>query len=151
MRKIMAKSIYKTFVGPTKIPWRFWKDIYYVLQMIEKNYTFKPKSGCWRGFVNFENDRFIDDIGDIESFESVDSFDLHPLFGEIASDKFVEGKKCSNLVKKEDKSDLVCKEKEIIIEKIIGLDSSQHYRKIFDFDRYGFHWNSKKFCTKRVD
>ena len=57
------------------------------LQTIEENYAFKPKFGCWRWFVNFENDRFVDNMGDIENFESVDSFDLHILFGEIESDE----------------------------------------------------------------
>ena len=109
----MAESIYKTFVRHTKIPWRFWKDIYYVLQMIEKNYAFKPKSGCWRWFVNFENDKFIDDIGKIENY----SFDLHTLFGEIESDEFIEGKECSNLVKEEENSDLVCEEKKLLLKK----------------------------------
>ena len=37
----MVESIYKTFVHCTKIPWRFWEDVYYVLQMIEKNYALK--------------------------------------------------------------------------------------------------------------
>ena len=90
MRKTIAESIYQTFVHRTKIPWRFWKDIYYVLQTIEKNYAFKPKSGCWYWFVDFENDRFVDDMGDIENFESVDSSELHTLFGEIGSHEFVK-------------------------------------------------------------
>ena len=117
MCKTMAECIYKTFVRHTKIPWRFQKDIYYIFQTIEKNYALKPKSGCWKWFVNFENDRFVDNMGDIENFESVDSFDLHILFGEIGSDEFVEEKNCNNMVKEEKKSDLLCEEKEIIIEK----------------------------------
>ena len=88
----MVESIYKTFVRHTKIPWRYWKDIYYVLQTIERNYAFKLKSSCWYSFVDFKNDRFVDDISDIENFESIDSFDLHTLFGEIKSNEFIEEK-----------------------------------------------------------
>lgn len=96
----MVESIFKIFVCCTKILWRFWKDIYYVLQIIEKNYAFKPKSGCLYWFVDFENDRFVDDMNDIENFELVDSFDLHTLFGEIGSDEFVKEKQCGNLITK---------------------------------------------------
>ena len=38
--------------------------------------------------MNFEKDGFIDDVGDIENFESVDSSELHTLFGEIGSHEF---------------------------------------------------------------
>ena len=48
----------------------------------------------------FENDRFVDDMGDIENFELVDSFNLHVLFGEIGSDEFVKEKQCGNLITK---------------------------------------------------
>ena len=94
----MVESIYKTFVHRAKIPWRFWKDIYYVLQRIEKNYAFKPKSSCWYWFVNFKNDRFVDDMDDIAKFELVDSFNLQTLFGEIGSNEFVKEKQCGNLI-----------------------------------------------------
>ena len=42
--------------------------------------------------MDFKNDRFVDNMGDIENFESIDSFDLRTLFGEIRSNEFVEKK-----------------------------------------------------------
>ena len=46
--------------------------------------------------MDFKNDRFVDDMGDIKNFESVDSFDLHTLFEKIGSDEFK--KKKNNVV-----------------------------------------------------
>ena len=42
--------------------------------------------------MDFENDRFFDDMSDIENIESVDSFDLHTLFRDIGSDEFIKEK-----------------------------------------------------------
>ena len=83
-------TIFKIFVHRTKILCIFWKNIYYVLKTVELNDAFKSKFGYWTWLVDFESDRFVDDMGDLEDFEWVDSLDLHTIFGEIGSDDFVE-------------------------------------------------------------
>lgn len=122
----MSNCLFKASIHRTKAPWRFWVDTHYVLRTLELNENFKPKNGCWIWLVDFESDRFINNMGDLEDFELADNFNLHTIFGEIRSDDFVEKREGVNLTEKEKENfDIASQGKEIVVEEFIGLDCFQ--------------------------